>query len=160
MAPLSRKTSYTTQVALQRCPILYMSKSGFMIPPWPATVNRLPAHHEFPFPAVDIPACGGIIPPCGAVCVPFWNAIYIFLHSRGWVKPDFTALNVRTRRIRYWEHYGKMGDPDYCADNLEKTLDYERDGYFPGTHLIITHETQERPADTRLLEAVARHYLL
>jgi len=54
-----------------------MSKSGFMIPPWPATVNRLPAHHEFPFPAVDIPACGGIIPPCGAVCVPFWNAIYI-----------------------------------------------------------------------------------
>ena len=76
MAPLSRKTSYTTQVALQRCPILYMSKSGFMIPPWPATVNRLPAHHEFPFPAVDIPACGGIIPPCGAVCVPFWNAIY------------------------------------------------------------------------------------
>ena len=48
-----------------------------MIPPWPATVNRLPAHPEFPFPAVDIPACGGIIPPCGAVCVPFWNAIYI-----------------------------------------------------------------------------------
>ena len=53
-----------------------MSKSGFMIPPWPATVNRLPAHPEFPFLAVDIPACGGIIPPCGAVCVPFWNAIY------------------------------------------------------------------------------------
>ena len=53
-----------------------------------------------------------------------------------------------------------MGDPDYCADRLEKILDYERDGYFPGTHLIITHETQDRPADTRLLEAVARHYLL
>ena len=92
--------------------------------------------------------------------VPYLYEYPLFLHSRGWVKPDFTALNVRTRRIRYWEHYGKMGDPDYCADNLEKTLDYEREGYFPGTHLIITHETQERPADTRLLEAVARHYLL
>ena len=92
--------------------------------------------------------------------VPYLYEYPLFLHARGWVKPDFTALNVRTRRIRYWEHYGKMGDPDYCADNLEKTLDYERDGYFPGTHLIITHETQERPADTRLLEAVARHYLL
>lgn len=31
---------------------------------------------------------------------------------------------------------------------------------FPGTHLIITHETQDKPIDTRLLEAVARHYLL
>ena len=47
-----------------------------MIPPWSATVNRLPAHQGFPFPAVYIPACGGTIPPCGAVCVPFWNAIY------------------------------------------------------------------------------------
>ena len=92
--------------------------------------------------------------------VPYLYEYPLYLTARGWIKPDFTALNVRTRRIRFWEHYGKMGDPDYCADNLEKTLDYERDGYFPGTHLIITHETQDRPADTRLLEAVARHYLL
>ena len=92
--------------------------------------------------------------------VPYLYEYPLYLTARGWIKTDFTTLNVRTRRIRFWEHFGKMGDPDYCADRLEKILDYERDGYFPGTHLIITHETQERPADTRLLEAVARHYLL
>ena len=92
--------------------------------------------------------------------VPYLYEYPIYLNSRGWVWPDFTVLNVRTRMVRYWEHLGKMGDADYCARNLEKMLDYERSGYFPGTHLIITHETEERPVDTRLLEAVARHYLL
>ena len=92
--------------------------------------------------------------------VPYLYEYPLYLTARGWIKTDFATLNVRTRRIRFWEHFGKMGDPDYCADRLEKILDYERDGYFPGTHLIITHETQDRPADTRLLEAVARHYLL
>jgi len=53
-----------------------MSKSEIMISPWLTTVNRLPAHQGFPFLAVCVPACGGTFPPCGAVCVPFWNAIY------------------------------------------------------------------------------------
>jgi hypothetical protein len=76
-----------------------MSKSGFMIPPWPATVNRLPAHPEFPFPAVDIPACGGIIPPCGAVCVPFWNAIYMIGAGRN----SGTQSTVNY----FWEYHGE-----------------------------------------------------
>ena len=92
--------------------------------------------------------------------VPYLYEFPLYLHSKGWIKPDFTALNVRTRRFLWWEHFGKMGDPEYCADNLEKILDYERDGYFPGTHLIITHETHDKPVDTRLLEVIARHYLL
>jgi hypothetical protein len=82
-----------------------MSKSGFMIPPWPATVNRLPAHPEFPFPAVDIPACGGIIPPCGAVCVPFWNAIYKLPYARTkknyyeYVYPLINEIRIKSKDI-------------------------------------------------------------
>ena len=91
---------------------------------------------------------------------PYLYEYPVFLRSRGWVFPDFTVLNVRTREIRYWEHLGKMDNPAYCEDNLDKILAYERDGIFPGTDLIITHETGKRPADTRLLRKIAEHYLL
>ena len=38
-APLPRKTSCTAQVALQRCPILYMSKRKLMVACTTARVN-------------------------------------------------------------------------------------------------------------------------
>ena len=92
--------------------------------------------------------------------IPYLYEKPIFLSSWGWVFPDFLALNVRLRKARYWEHYGKMDDPGYSEHNLNKLLAYEKDGIFPGTDLIITHETSKNPVDTRLLVAVAKHYLL
>ena len=92
--------------------------------------------------------------------IPYLYEKPIFLSTWGWVFPDFLALNVRLRKVRYWEHYGKMDDPGYCERNLNKLLAYEKDGIFPGTNLIITHETSKNPVDTRLLVEVAKHYLL
>lgn len=92
--------------------------------------------------------------------IPYLYEMPLFLQSYGWVFPDFTTLNIRLRRVRYWEHLGKMDDPGYSEHNLEKILAYERNGYFPGTELIITHETSKRPVDTRLIVDIAKHYLL
>ena len=92
--------------------------------------------------------------------IPYLYEKPIFLSTWGWVFPDFLALNIRLRKARYWEHYGKMDDPGYSEHNLNKLLAYEKDGIFPGTDLIVTHETSKNPVDTRLLVAVAKHYLL
>ena len=52
--------------------------------------------------------------------------------------PDFTILDKRTRKIIYWEHLGKLGDPSYCRDNLTKLHDYMRHGIIQGKNLILT----------------------
>ena len=62
-----RKTSYAARVALQRCPILHMSKSKFMIPILLPHVNRLSAQQNsyfgrfiFPPAAAHFPLTGGL----------------------------------------------------------------------------------------------------
>lgn len=74
--------------------------------------------------------------------------------------PDFTCLNVRTRREFIWEHFGRMDDPEYITETLGKFETYTANGIFPGETLIFTMETQERPLNSATVEALARKYLL
>lgn len=76
------------------------------------------------------------------------------------IHPDFTALNVRLRRIYYWEHLGLMDNEEYREPALDRITRYERNGFFPGKNLIITHETSMYPLDTRLIESIIKSYLL
>ncbi len=74
--------------------------------------------------------------------------------------PDFTCLNIRTRREFIWEHFGRMDDPEYIAETLGKFETYTANGIFPGESLIFTMETQERPLNPAIVEALAKHFLL
>ncbi len=76
------------------------------------------------------------------------------------VYPDFCALNVRTRKVIYWEHLGMLDDREYREKNLAKIIDYEANGIFPGDQLVITHETMKNPLSTRQIKMVIEHYLL
>ena len=73
---------------------------------------------------------------------------------------DFYVMNVRLRKLYYFEHFGMMDKPDYCAKNLDRILAYQKCGHFPGTDLIITHETDKSPLDLDLVRKIAEHYLL
>ena len=73
--------------------------------------------------------------------------------------PDFFVLNVRTRREYYWEHFGKMDDPDYARDSVNKLIDYMNAGYFPGDRLITTFETGSCPLRPECVELIIEHYL-
>lgn len=74
--------------------------------------------------------------------------------------PDFTCLNVRTRREFIWEHFGRMDDPEYIAETLGKFETYTANRIFPGESLIFTMETQERPLNPATVEALASKFLL
>lgn len=74
--------------------------------------------------------------------------------------PDFTCLNIRTRREFIWEHFGRMDDLEYIAETLGKFETYTANGIFPGESLIFTMETQERPLNPATVEALARKFLL
>lgn len=59
--------------------------------------------------------------------------------------PDFCCLNVQTRKVYYWEHFGKMDDPEYAKQAVEKIYLYNEHGYEIGKNLIVTMETSSRP---------------
>ncbi len=92
--------------------------------------------------------------------IPFCYERPLYLQGMGEVHPDFTVSNVRKRKTLYWEHLGMMDDPEYYHKALRKIEAYEKNGYFPGADLILTHETSERPVSTRILEKTIETYLL
>lgn len=55
--------------------------------------------------------------------------------------PDFRVLNQRTGREYWWEHFGRMGDPDYFAMSMYKLETYAKNGIYLGDNLIITMES-------------------
>ena len=59
--------------------------------------------------------------------------------------PDFTILNAYTRLVCYWEHFGKMDDPDYAQKALRKISTYHRNGIIIGVNLICTFESKAVP---------------
>ena len=77
-----------------------------------------------------------------------------------YVYPDFCVLNVRTRKEYLYEHFGKMGDPDYVYRNLNKLIDYANAGYIVGKNLVLTMESLECPLTPEVVETVIREYFL
>ena len=92
--------------------------------------------------------------------VPYRYECPLLLKGYGYVYPDFTVLNVRTRKELYFEHLGMMDDADYSRKALQKITLYEKNGIFLGDKLVLTHETSENPLDIRLLDRIIEHYFI
>lgn len=92
--------------------------------------------------------------------VPYLYEVPLNLRGLGIVFPDFTVLNVKTRQTFYFEHFGRMGDPEYAAKTQRKISAYEKNGLWFGDGLLFTFESDTCPLDTVLLEKMIRRYLL
>ena len=73
---------------------------------------------------------------------------------KGWgtLYPDFTCLDVRTRKEIIWEHFGLMGDPDYTENALQKIAHYAASGYILGKNLIATFESGTTPLSAKQVQ--------
>jgi len=74
--------------------------------------------------------------------------------------PDFTVLNVRTRKIFYWEHFGMMDNLEYVQKTLKKILLYKQNDIFIGNDLIVTFEMEQMPLNSQSVLSSIRRYLL
>jgi hypothetical protein len=92
--------------------------------------------------------------------IPYKYECPLNLRGLGKVYPDFTVLNVRTRKEFYWEHLGMMDQPDYCKSALSKVEIYEKNGLMPGKELLLTHETKGHPIQTGIVENMIKSFLL
>lgn len=84
----------------------------------------------------------------------------LFLNGFGWVHPDFMILNLRLRKVFYWEHLGMMDKEGYANDNTIKIRAYQKNGIYLGEKLIITLETKKFPMDIREIDALIQRFLL
>lgn len=67
--------------------------------------------------------------------------------------PDFTILDLNTRKTVYWEHLGLVSDEEYAVKNFYKLAKYEASNYKLGEDLLITQEAEDMPLDIELVQA-------
>ena len=73
--------------------------------------------------------------------------------------PDFCCLNLRTRQVFYWDHFGMMDVSDYAEKAVAKLKLYAHNGIFPGRNLIISTETSTQPVSTKMVEKITKEFL-
>jgi len=72
--------------------------------------------------------------------IPYKYESPIALANRQKLYPDFTILDVKNRKVKYWEHLGKMGDMVYVARNIWKLDEYKKMNIRLGINLHVTYE--------------------
>lgn len=76
------------------------------------------------------------------------------------IYPDFTIPHPHTHEILYYEHFGKMDEPNYRQKACSKLKTYISHGIIPSIHLLTTFETLEHPLSIRdVEELIKKHFL-
>lgn len=91
--------------------------------------------------------------------IPYRYEYPLYLKGYGTVYPDFTILNVRTRKEFYWEHFGMMDNPVYAENAIQKIGGYEENGIEVGEKLIVTYETKSVPMNQKQLKRIVNQKL-
>ena len=92
--------------------------------------------------------------------IPYRYECPLMLKNGRTIYPDFTILNVRTRKVYYLEHLGMMDNSEYSSKASMKIVMYEKSGIYPGKQLILTFETANQSFDSLLFEQIIQEYFL
>lgn len=76
------------------------------------------------------------------------------------VHPDFTCLNLKTRKEIIWEHFGMMDVPEYACNMVKKISMYQKNGFFAGVNFIHTMETVKHPIKPEMVKHYVENFLL
>lgn len=92
--------------------------------------------------------------------IPYVYEPELFFDDGSCVIPDFAALNVRDRKVFFYEHFGMMGVREYSEGMVEKIRRYEENGYWFGENLLYSFESSETYLDIRTIENMINKFLL
>ena len=88
--------------------------------------------------------------------IPYKYECPLTLSDNRVIYPDFTVLNIKKRKIVYWEHRGMMDDREYAKHAVQRVKQLSKEGIVIGDNLVITEETQTCPLGTDEIEAVIK----
>ena len=74
------------------------------------------------------------------------------------IHPDFSMLRMSDGKVIYHEHCGKMDDPGYVDDLVDRVNNYNQAGIIQGDRLTFSFETAANPLDVRLIEKLINQY--
>ena len=83
--------------------------------------------------------------------IPYRYECPLLLKGHRLIHPDFTTLNVRKRKVLYWEHLGMMDDAEYASKAVNRLNELEENGIVNGINLIVTMETKNHPLSPHLV---------
>ena len=90
--------------------------------------------------------------------IPYKYECPLILPNGAVIYPDYTVLNVKSRKVIYWEHRGMMDDREYARQAVFKMKSMLKNGIIPGKTLIITEETSVNPLGTDEIETIIGSY--
>lgn len=73
--------------------------------------------------------------------------------------PDFQVFSERTGERLFWEHFGLMDNPEYCASCQYKIETYAKYGIVQGKNLIITMESSKHGLNTEYVDRLIQELL-
>ena len=91
--------------------------------------------------------------------IPYKYECPLYLDNGFTYHPDFKILKIRNRKIVFWEHFGKMDDPEYVEKVVRKLNAYAQNDIFPGKNLIVTFEDGKRPLNLKMIHMMIEQYL-
>ena len=68
------------------------------------------------------------------------------------IHPDFTMKRMSDNKLIYHEHCGRMDDPEYVNDLVERVNLYNQAGIMQGNRLTFSFETADKPLDNRVID--------
>ena len=92
--------------------------------------------------------------------VLFLDAFALRMQDGGLVQPDFTCLNLRTRKIYRWEHLGRLDEHSYLEKNLRKLERYRQSGFQLCVDLIVSQDTGGNPLSEREIDRLIDNFLV
>ena len=120
--------------------------------------NGIPYHYEVAFiPEAEPDLSMPVYDMYGRIVgydVPAFDPL-----ARDTLHPDFYVLNKRTRQAYYWEHLGKLDDPKYCTDNLNRFVRVLDAGHTIGEEILVTHEDRQNPLKLERVDEIIEKYL-
>ena len=73
---------------------------------------------------------------------------------------DFICLNSSTNAFWYWDHRGRLDDPQYIKKTIYCETQYLNGGIIPWINMIVTTETKDHPLDIQWVDHLIKYYLL
>ena len=88
--------------------------------------------------------------------VPYRYEAPLTLKNGKTIYPDFTILRIRSRKVCYFEHCGRMDDSDYLHRFIKREQQYITNGLIPGRDVFMSFESANDPLNTLSLREELR----